>query len=411
MSNIAWVLRNARVDDGAPLVDIAFEGERITAMGAELPLTGNQEWDLKGSVVLPGFVDAHVHLDTTFLSVQNKSGTLQEAIEVWHQGRPFLTYESYLSRAWRALRMALAHGTTTMRTHVEVDTEGSLVALEALIELREQARGMVDLQIVAFGRPGTSPEEDELMRSALKMGADLVGGAPALTADPERCIDTALDLAESFGKPVDLHVDETDDPNILSLEYLAEQTVERGLQGQVSAGPCSSLAFVDDEVAARVINKVAEAQLNIVLLPATGLVLIGRNRTPAPRGVTRINELLEHGINVAAASDNVRDPFNPFGRYDLLQIANLNAQVAYLSDDRGQQISLEMVTTRAAEVLNLPSYGLFEGAFADLVVLRTRRLAEAVVGVPERLATFKCGRLQVRSEYRRDWLEKTSIWS
>lgn len=406
MLEVDWKLQNATVDDSGRQVDLALDGGKIVALGTDSPHRGRDTWDLGGSVVLPGLIDAHVHLDKTYTAAPNQSGTLQEAITVWREEKTRLTFENYLERARRAVRAALLNGTTAMRTHVDVDASGDFTALEALLEVRERIKDVMDLQIVALGNPGVNKAETAALRRALGAGADLVGGAPALTDDPEGCINAVFDLAETFGKPIDLHIDETENPKRLTLETLAEKTLERGFGGRVSAGHCCSLDFVPDDTAARVMDKVAEAGLNVVTLPSCNLVLLGRNRHPVPRGVTRVKALLSRGVNVAAASDNVHDPFNPLGHYDPLFIANLSAHAAHLTGRAQLETCLKMVTYRAADVLGLPNYGLHGGAAADLVVLDTSRYTDAVSGLPARLATFKRGRLVVRQSHRADWLRE-----
>ena len=398
-----WLLRRARVADDAAPVDIAIEAGRITAVAAALPPAAEHSWDLEGCVVLPGLVDAHTHLDKTYSTTENQSGTLREALDVWSRVKRDRSRADVQAAARQAIHAAVAHGVTAMRSHVDTEVRGDLAALEALLELREQARDVIDLQLVALGVPGGSQENRETIAEALRLGADYVGGAPALAADPRADMDAAFDLADHAGKPLDLHIDETEDPHMLTLEYLAEQTIRRGAQGQVTAGHCCSLAFADEPAAARVMDKVADARLNVVTLPSCNLVLMGRDRQPPPRGITRVKELRARGVNVCAASDNVRDPFNPFGSYDLLHIANLNAHVAHMSGEAELYASLQMVTTHAAQTLGLPRYGLAPGMDADLVVLDATQVLEAVLSPPPRLATFKAGRLVVRTSIERDW--------
>jgi cytosine/creatinine deaminase len=175
------------------------------------------------------------------------------------------------------------------------------------------------------------------------------------------------------------------------------------MQGRVTAGHCCSLAFVDDKTADRVFEKVRQAKLHIITLSSCNLVLMGRGMNPVPRGITRVKELLGAGINVAAASDNVRDPFNPLGNYDLLHIANLTAHAAHMTGDKELEACLAMITSNAAEVLGLENYGLFEGGKADLVVVDAVNIMNTLAGVPERLATFKNGELVVRTEIHRTW--------
>jgi cytosine/creatinine deaminase len=389
---VDWLLTNVRIADDAPPLDLALADGRIVALGPALPHSANQHWDLAGRVVLPGLVDAHTHLDKTFFEQPNHSGTLLEAIEVWQAASPALTYASYHARATRALELAVQNGTTTLRTHVDMNAPHNLVALDAILAVRAQWRQAIDVQIVALGSPGVTPEYDAIMQQALDLGADVVGGAPSLEAEPLLALRGAFALAEATGKPIDLHIDETEDPRMRVLERLADLTIAHGMQGQVTAGHCCSLAFMDEATAGRIMAKVARAQIHIVTLPSCNLVLMGRGQQPVPRGLTRVAELLAHDVNVCAASDNVADPFNPFGSYDLLQIANLTAHTAHLSGTPDILACVELVSTRAAQTLGLVDYGLHVGAVADLVVTAANRLA-----------TFKRGQLVVRTTIERTW--------
>jgi cytosine/creatinine deaminase len=218
MTKYELVLRNARVDDGA-LQDIALEAGKIVAMADKLEDSGREERNLEGRIVLPGFVEAHCHIDKTLTidRVENASGTLMEAIVNWMAFKPDLTREDYLARGRRALLMVLRMGTTNLRTHVDVDANG-LLALESVLELKQEFAGHVDMQIVALGGPGVSDAEFAAMQYALETGADIVGGCPAIRSDPKAEVVRALELAEQFGKPVDLHVDENENPESISPE-------------------------------------------------------------------------------------------------------------------------------------------------------------------------------------------------
>ena len=401
-----WVLRRANLEDSGILIDIAIDNGVIMALGQDLPIGGQEEWDLNGQIILPAFVDAHVHLDQTLSMSFNKSGTLIEANELWEEEKRRQSYERYFSRALQAQRQAIALGTTALRSHIDIYSSGFWSALEAVLDARDKHKDLLTVQVVALGKVGNSPLDDEAMKQALKMGADLIGGSPAFTPNPKKSIDALFDLAELYDKPLDLHIDEVDDSRILTLDYLAEKTIERNMQGRVTAGHCCSLSFVDDAKADRVIEKVKEAKINIVTLPSADLIQMGRGLKPSPRGITRVKELLGRGINVAAASDKVRDSFNPLGSYDLLQTANLLAHAAHLTGTKEMPMCLEMVTSRAADILGLESYGLFEGGKADLVVLNAKSLTEALASPPERLGIFKTGQLIMRNVSKRVWTEK-----
>jgi cytosine deaminase len=378
-------------------VDIAINDGEITEVAAAIPGAAQMVWQLDGRVVTPAFADAHVHLDKT-LSLdldgvaQNGSGTLHEAIERWQAAKPKLTRNHYYQRAKRALALALRHGTTLMRTHVDIDEVVGLTALEALLNLKAEFADRITLQLVALGHVDGGRGGD-LMAAALEAGADYVGGAPALTPEPTETVRRTLDLAERYGKPIDLHIDETDDPTMATLETLAEATSARGLTGQVTAGHCVSLMAMPKERASAIIDKVARAQLNVISLPAVNLILQGRSDTVAVRrGVTRIKELLAAGVNVSVASDNVRDPFNPFGNYDLLWLANLTGHVAQLTgtDERAQL--WQLVSTNPARAMGVP-YGLKAGCAADLVVLASKDAEGCLADIPARQAVLKAGRL------------------
>jgi cytosine deaminase len=413
MTNVAWVLRNARLEDGEPLVDIALEGGRIVAIGPKLPITGREERDLAGRIVLPGLVEAHCHVDKnlTMDRVGNASGTLIEAIQNWVAFKPKLTKADYLERGARGLEMAMAAGTTTLRTHVDVDASG-LMALEVLLELKARYRDALEIQIVALGGPGMVGAEADAMVAALEMGADVVGGCPAIRPDPRVEVVAALELAERFGKPVDLHVDENENPASNSLETLADETIKRGLEGRVTAGHCCSLGFMDQGAADRVMDKVAMARINIVTLPACNLNLQGRGMHPTPRGLTRVKELLERGVNVVIGSDNVQDPFHPVGNYDLLHAANIAAMAAHMTSHEEMLETLEMVTTRPARALGLKDYGLEVGASADLIVLDAYSKIASVTVFPERLMVFKSGQVVSSTSMTRTVMgREVSTWT
>jgi cytosine/creatinine deaminase len=393
-----WILRNARIADDTDLVDIAIGNGKIAAIGATLRHPAAQEWDLGGRAVIPGLVDAHTHLDKTYLPAANQSGTLMEAIEVWRRVKQNRSATEFERAARRALKTAIAHGVTAMRSHVDTEHRGDLVAVEALLAVREEMRDQIDLQLVALGFPGNGAEADETMESALRLGVDLVGAAPAITPDPTATIDAAFALAERFGRAIDLHIDETEDPQMRSLVTLADRTLAHGMGGQVTAGHCCSLSFIDDESAALIMDQVAAAQIHVITLPLCNLVLMGRGMRPTPRGITRVEELLARGVNVCAASDNVQDPFNPFGSYDLLQIASLSAAVSHMTGEAQLYDSLSMVTDRPARLLGLPDHRIRVDAPADLVILDAERVLDAVTAPPHRLATFKRGRRIVRTE-------------
>ena len=327
--NADWLLRNARLAESGPLVDLALQDGVIAGLGPALGVSAAQTWDLAGRVVLPGLTDLHTHLDKTFVGAPNASGTLLEAIASYRSARLAHDAASVTARMERALTLAVQHGATRMRTHVNCLDDHDLALFEAILAVRERWESRIDLEIVALGEPTHSDERLAAMTRAIELADDImVGGAPALMPDPAAAVDVSLDLAACYGRPIDLHIDETEDPGMRMLGYLAERVVKRRFAGPVTAGHCVSLAFMPDAEAHAVIAAVARAQIQVITLPSCNLVLMGRGPHPAPRGVTRVKALLAAGVDVRAGSDNVADPFNPFGAYDPLQAAHLNAHTA-----------------------------------------------------------------------------------
>ncbi len=410
MVTAKWVLRKVNIDDSGLLVDIALEAGRVKAIGENLAIRGHEEWNLNGLVVLPAFVDAHVHLDQTLSMSFNKSGTLIEANEIWDEEKRRLSYERYLSRALQAQNTAISLGTAALRTHVDVYSSGFWMALEGILDARERHKDLLTVQVVALGRSGNTPQDDRALQEAIKMGVDIIGGAPTFSSDYRKSIDKLFELAELHGKPLDLHIDDIDDGRVNTLEYLADKTIERGMQGKVTAGHCCSLSFMDDATADRVMEKVKEAQIHIITLPSADLIQMGRGLKPSPRGITRVKELLGRNINVAAASDKVRDSFNPLGSYDLLHTANLLAHAAHMTGVKEMPLCLEMVTHKPADIMGLSEYGLFEGSQADLVVLNAKSLTAVLASVPDRLGVFRKGQLVLRNVTKRIWTENL-VWA
>ncbi|MGI9951470.1 amidohydrolase family protein [Moorellaceae bacterium AZ2] len=395
------LLRQARLMDGS-LQDIAVRDGKIQEMGPSLPHPAREIIDVQGRLVIPAFVDAHTHLEKALVGVVGGAASLQEAILAFANLYGTLTKENVKARAGKVLEMAIGHGTGILRSHVTVAPEIGLVALEALLELKESYAPFIDLQLVAMPA-GVNDVLDEvsleLLEEAARLGVTALGGAPHLCREPFETIDKTFDLAEKYGLPLDFHVDEHDEPDVRTLEYLAEKTRERGLAGRVVAGHCCALSAVPDEVAARVIEKVREAGISVITLPSCNLYLMGRkDKQPVRRGVTRVKELLDAGVNVAYASDNIRDPFRPFGNADMLEEALITAQVLQMGLPRELEAVLRMGTYNAAAAVGLgDTYGLRPGAWADMVVLEAESPAEAVITQAAKAYVFKRGRLVARS--------------
>ncbi|MBS1888680.1 MAG: amidohydrolase family protein [Actinobacteria bacterium] len=372
------ILRNALVEGRDGAVDIAIAGARIAEIAAGLAGEGAAEIDVEGRLVGPAFVQPHIHLDKVLVgSVMppNVSGTLAEAIELLHATKRAATVEEVRERAGVVIRQAVLAGTTTIRSHVDVDTIGGLRPLEGIAAARADHTDLCDIQLVAFPQEGIwrDPGTDELMRQAMEQGADVVGGMPHWEADHEearRHIAFCLDLALAQDADVDMHVDETDDGNWRSFEILVEEAERRDWGPRTSAGHVCAMAAWDDEFAAASIRHAARAGVNVITNPPTNLMLQGRNDSePRRRGIPRVKELLAAGVTVGAGQDCVDDAFYPFGTADPLQVALIVAHAAQLGTPEEIATALRMVGEDAARILRLPDYGVLPGARADLVVL------------------------------------------
>ncbi|WP_329371682.1 amidohydrolase family protein [Streptomyces sp. NBC_00669] len=404
------VLRRAKIAEREDLVDIAVTGGLIAAVGAiPADAAAAETVDCDGLVVLPGLIEAHLHLDKALLDRDrpNLSGTLAGAIEVTGALKRDFTPRSVRARAERVLRWAVANGTTLIRAHPDVDPLAGLTGLDVMLELRESHRHLVDLQVVAFPQEGIerAPGTYALLRESLLRGADVVGGCAYNEGDLDACrrhIDTVFALAAEFRVPADLHADFADDAGdarFALAEAVADATEQHGMAGRVTLGHVTSLAGRPPAERARVIARLAEAGVAVVALPATDLHLGGRADPQAVRrGVTPVRELLDAGVLTGFSSNNIRNAFTPFGNADLLDIGLLLAQTCHMGSPADTERILRMATTDAARITGTDAdYGLRPGARADLVVLGTRRREDALTDRPDRRYVVKRGRIVART--------------
>jgi len=400
--SIDLIVKNARVLGKERLQDFAFADGRYTEIPANADLGGARIIDAKGKLAIPGFIEPHIHLDKALINEDvrvNKSGTLTEAIEIiWERKRQY-TVDDIVDRAGRVIRSAAANGITRMRSHVDVDTIGGLRPLEGVLEVRRRYAGLVDIEIVAFPQEGIlrNPGTASLLRQAMELGADLVGGMPfneAAPQDSREHIRIAFDIAQEYDADVDMHVDESDDPGARTLEMLAEATIERGWRGRVTAGHTCALAAYPDDYAKHVITLVKKAEINVIMNPATNLMLQGRlDRQPTRRGITRVKELLAAGVNISFGQDCVKDTFYPFGRADSLEVALIAAHAAHMSLPDEVYEVFAMPTRNAAKLLRLDDYGMSPGCLGDLVLLDADSPADAITRQAARVCVVKRGRL------------------
>jgi cytosine deaminase len=375
----------------------------ITGIGDLAGQPADQVVDGGGRAVTPGLVDAHVHLDKALLidRAPGVQGTLAEAIQVTGVAKRAFTVEDVRARARRVLDMAVRHGTTAMRSHVEVDPVVGLIGLEALLPLRREYAGALDLQLCAFAQEGIvcAPGTEALLDAALAHGADLVGGCPYNDTDPFAHIDIVFRLARAHGVDADFHADFFDEPQHLHVARIAEETERHGWQGRVAVGHCTEMGALPPHEQDRLCARLAGAGVAVILLPATDLYLMGRKDVRAVRrGLAPAGRLLAAGVTVAAATNNVQNAFTPVGNADLGLVGYLLAVGCHMGTDRDLDQALAMLTEHPARILGLGPYGVREGARADLAVWEAEDARDVIRALaPCRLAV-KGGRVTVEHE-------------
>ena len=382
--------------------DIAIRDGRIEHVGAGLDAGGAETLDVSDRLVLPGFVESHIHPDKAYIADRTRglsAGGPTPQTLVAELKRSF-TVDDVYARARRVLEAAVRHGCTTMRAHVEIDEFVELRGVEALRRLQGDFAGVLDLELIAFAQEGIFNDgvTKGLLREALKAGLPVLGGCPYMDGDQRGHIDWFFDTAEEFGVPLDFHADSADDPALLTSDYIAEQTIQRGLHGRVTLGHLSMLDVLEPDHRARVIDRLREARIHVISLPATELHVKARGDVRRTwRGVTRLAELRAAGVNVALATNNIVNPFTPYGHPDLLRQALVAAMAAHLGNLDELARLLDLVTTNAARAIGLDGYGLAEGCRADLVVLDARDPVQAITEQVEKLFVIKGGRIVARN--------------
>ncbi|MBU7600094.1 amidohydrolase family protein [Streptomyces sp. P38-E01] len=403
------VVRGARLADRTESVDILVREGRFARIGA--PTEGGtpaaaQVIDAGGRLVVPPFVDAHMHLDSALTldpADPNRSGTLREGIEVWGRSKARLTGRQIHRNAREVLRWMVAAGTLHVRCHVDM-SPGAPDALSALIDLREEARGVCDLQLVAFPQDGLlrEPGQREALRAAMARGCDVVGGIPHYERTPrdaERHVREIFDVAQEFDADVDPHCDETDDPGSRLAEAVARETLTRGWQGRVALGHCTAMAAYCPDTLASATGLLARAGIAVVANPMVNAVLQGRgDPPPVRRGMAPVAQLLEAGVTVAFGQDSVLDAWLPLGTGDMLAVAQTGALFGHLTGYEQLAGALDLVTCSGARTMRLGErYGIVEGRPADFVLLDACDPVEALRLLPARLHVVRHGREVART--------------
>lgn len=395
------LIRNASLPDGRTGIDIAVEGGRIALLRPKIDAPAREEIDADGLLVSPPFVDSHFHLDSTLslgMPRRNESGTLLEGIRIWGELKPDLTAEAIKSRALAYCRWAIARGTLAIRSHVDV-CDDRLLAVQALLEVRDEMRPWLDLQLVAFPQDGflrAARARENLIR-ALDLGVEVVGGIPHFErtmAEGAASVTALCEIAAERGLLVDMHCDETDDPASRHIETLAREARRLALQGRVTGSHLTSMHSMDNAYVGKLIQLMVEAELTAVANPLINITLQGRHDTyPKRRGMTRVKELMAAGVTTAFGHDCVMDPWYGLGSGDLLEVAHMGLHVGHMTGLAEMRACFAAVTSNGAAALHLAGYGLEPGCHADLVLLQARDPIEAIRLRATRLAVIRRGRV------------------
>jgi cytosine deaminase len=391
------ILRNALIGDvGGAGVDVGIAGGKVAAIAHHLG-AGGPELDLQGRLLVPGFVETHLHLDKSCILARCRSdkGTLDEAIAEVSRAKREFTAEDVFTRASRTLEKAIVQGTTHVRTHVEVDPGIGLRGFEAIRRVGEAYRWAVDLEICVFPQEGltNNPGTEELMREALAQGAQVVGAAPYTDPNPREQIERVFRMARDFDVDIDMHLDLGDSPDQMDAAFVCDITERHGYGGRVTIGHVTKMSLLAPERFDQLARRLKDAGVAVTVLPSTDLYLMGRGqRHGSVRGVLAVHELLHQGVNCSLSTNNVLNPFTPFGDCSMLRMANLYANVCHVGTADGMRACLSMVTDRSARLLRLSDYGVEAGKSADLVVLDCTTPEQSVAELATPLCGFKRGR-------------------
>jgi len=393
------IIRNVNLPDGKMGVDIGIKDGIIVDVAVSLKAKATREIDATGRLASPPFVDSHFHMDTTLTYGQprlNESGTLLEGIALWGELKPHITVENIKARAIQLCHWAIARGTLAIRSHVDV-SDDRLLAVNALLAVREEIKPYIDLQLVAFPQDGyyRYPASVVNLERALNLGIEVIGGIPHFErtmAEAAASVKALCELAAERGLGVDMHCDESDDPLSRHIETLVFHTQRLGLQGRVTGSHLTSMHSMDNYYVSKLLPLMAEAQVHVVANPLMNITLQGRHDTyPKRRGMTRVKELLEAGINVAFGHDGLLDPWYSLGSHDMVDVAHMGLHVGQMTGVKQMRRIFDTITYNGAKVLGLEGYGLEPGCNGDMVILQARTPQEALRLRPARLFVIRRG--------------------
>ncbi|PAE11479.1 cytosine deaminase [Niallia circulans] len=399
------VLKNAQLPFKGNPTNIGIKDGKIHSISSS-NLIGNEEMDLEGNVLLPPFVEMHTHLDTVLTAGGpwfNQSGTLGEAIDIWSVRKQSLTKEDVKNRAFKALKMLMEYGVLYVRAAVDI-SDSDLTALHAIMELREELKSFLSLQIIAFPQNGiiSCPENQERLEKAILLGADAVSAVPHLENTREEGIQSlefAFSLAKKYEKEIHIFCDEVDDEHSRFLEVVASLTMQEKMEGKVTASHANAMLYYSDAYANKVMSLVKKAQVTIVCCPLVNTTMQGRaDAHPKGRGITRLKELAEQGVNVCIAHDDIQTPFYPFGNGNILQAAHMALHLAHMTGREELKHIVNMITVNGAQAYSIKDkYGIEVGKEANFACFSVKDVYEIFFKQPKCRYLFRKGALVVET--------------
>jgi cytosine deaminase len=396
------IVRNARVLEAAELVtrDIGIAGGKIVALATGLGVDAPSH-DAEGVLVVPGLIETHIHLDKTCIldRCRTEEGTVIEAVRETAAAKRTFTVEDVYARAKQTLERCIMHGTMRMRTHVELDPGIKMIGFDAIEQLARDYAWGIDVEICVFPQEGltNNPGTEELLIEGLRRGAKAVGAVPYIDTDPRGQIDRIFTIAREYDVDIDMHLDLADSTDGMQIEYVCRKTEEYGWGGRVAVGHVTQLSLVGRVRFDAIAAQLARAGVAVTVLPSTDLYLMGRSHDHAiPRGVVRAEPLRAAGVTCSISTNNVLNPFTPYGDASLIRMANLYANVCHVARPADLAGCLDMITNSSARLLGLSDYGIAEGHPADLVAFDATSPAEAVARIAQPLWGMKNGRLTFR---------------
>jgi cytosine/creatinine deaminase len=394
------LVRNVRV--GEQVVDVGIEGGRFVRIGPGLDADAGQVLDAEGRLATPPLVDCHLHLDASLTAGRpryNQSGTLIEGIHVWGELKESLTADDVFERASEIVRWSAAQGTLYIRAHADVSAKNE-APLRGLLRVRDELADLVTIQVTAFPQDGiySDPRNEELFENALRLGADCVGGIPHYEPTMElghREVHRVFELAREYGRRIDVHCDETDDPNSRFLEVMADNTVQHGLGGRVTASHCTAMGSYEPYYSSKLRGFLRRAGINVVVNPYANSLIQGRlDPYPKRRGFAQLKELLAEGVNVSLGNDVIVDPWYLLGKADLVDAASLALHFTYMSGLDEIPQMLECATTHGARTLGVEDdYGIEEGKAADMIIFDAPSALEVMRLKPVRRWVIRLGKV------------------